>query len=319
MDTILANAVASIQIGVEDFQSSDSRRILSAVRNITAGILLLFKEKLRQMSPEGSDDALIKQKLEPVRGASGQILFRGIGKKTVDVQQIKERFQSLHIEVDWKRVEHMVSLRNDIEHHYSSETESRHRELLAQAFVIVRDFITKELGYAPVELLGDATWAVLLETAEIYNKELAECSAELEKIRWPTEGLERLADHLRCPSCESELLKPLNVDKAKWPLIDFSCCACGQTAAYEDLAEAAVESAFGGEMYLSVKDGGEPPYTDCHECGRETYLLQDDHCAACNASRRFETCAVCHASLGPDEQQFNGLCSYHHSQLMKDD
>ncbi|WP_219018032.1 hypothetical protein [Shewanella algae] len=54
--SLLNNAVESIQIGVEDFESSDARRVLSAVRNISAGILLLYKEKLRRMSPSDNKD-----------------------------------------------------------------------------------------------------------------------------------------------------------------------------------------------------------------------------------------------------------------------
>ena len=37
MDTILKNAVQSLQIGIEDFESADERRVLSSVRNVTAG------------------------------------------------------------------------------------------------------------------------------------------------------------------------------------------------------------------------------------------------------------------------------------------
>lgn len=40
--SILKNAIDSIQVGVEDFQSDDDRRCVSAVRNIGAGILLLY-------------------------------------------------------------------------------------------------------------------------------------------------------------------------------------------------------------------------------------------------------------------------------------
>jgi hypothetical protein len=88
MDTILKNAIASIQLGVEDHKSGDERRSLSAVRNLTAGILLLFKEKLRQLSPAGSDEVLIKERIRPSRDADGSVTFRGEGRKTVDVQAI---------------------------------------------------------------------------------------------------------------------------------------------------------------------------------------------------------------------------------------
>ena len=80
MDTILNNAVQSIQIGVEDYKSSDPRRVLSATRNITAGVLLLFKEKLRQLSPPDSDEVLIKQRIQPEFDANGGVVFIGDGK-----------------------------------------------------------------------------------------------------------------------------------------------------------------------------------------------------------------------------------------------
>src|SRR4051794_21146651 len=95
--SILANAVSSIQIGIEDYKSSDARRALSAVRNITAGVLLLFKEKLRQLSPDGSDEVLIKEKIAPAQTQGGAVRFVGKGKRTVATVEIQERFQSLGI------------------------------------------------------------------------------------------------------------------------------------------------------------------------------------------------------------------------------
>ncbi|WP_029834987.1 hypothetical protein [Vibrio parahaemolyticus] len=96
--SILKNAVDSIAIGLEDFESDDDRRIISSTRNIFAGILLLFKHRLCELSPEGSDEALIKQKVLPAIDATGAVNWIGQGKKTVDVQNIKDRFKSLGIE-----------------------------------------------------------------------------------------------------------------------------------------------------------------------------------------------------------------------------
>lgn len=49
---LLKNAVESIQIGLKDYQDidKDPRRELSSIRNIYAGILLLYKYKLQQHS-----------------------------------------------------------------------------------------------------------------------------------------------------------------------------------------------------------------------------------------------------------------------------
>src|SRR5262245_27857245 len=100
---LLENAVESIRLGVEDFQSGTHARLISAVRNIHAGILLLYKEALRRMSPEGSNEVLVKAKIVPSLDVDGDVLFVGTGKKTADTQQIRERFDALGIETDWKR------------------------------------------------------------------------------------------------------------------------------------------------------------------------------------------------------------------------
>jgi hypothetical protein len=125
MHAVLENAVQSIQLGIEDYQSSDPRRALSAVRNITAGVLLLFKEKLRRLSPPGSEDVLIKQRSRILKATDGSIQVVGTGQRTVDVAQIEERFGDLKISTDWKRVRAMVHVRNDIEHHSTSASETR--------------------------------------------------------------------------------------------------------------------------------------------------------------------------------------------------
>jgi hypothetical protein len=48
--SILQNAIDSIQVGVEDYNLEDDRRNASAIRNIFAGILLLYKERLCELS-----------------------------------------------------------------------------------------------------------------------------------------------------------------------------------------------------------------------------------------------------------------------------
>jgi hypothetical protein len=55
---LLTNAIESIQLGVEDYRAGTRPRLLSAVRNIHAGILLLYKEKLRRLSSTDSNNVL---------------------------------------------------------------------------------------------------------------------------------------------------------------------------------------------------------------------------------------------------------------------
>jgi hypothetical protein len=100
---LLTNAIESIRAGVEDYEQGSHGRLLAAVRSIHAGILLLYKEALRRLSPAGSNEALVKARVLPRRNAQGDVEFVGNGRKTADVQQIRERFAALGIATDWAR------------------------------------------------------------------------------------------------------------------------------------------------------------------------------------------------------------------------
>lgn len=319
METILSNAIASIQLGVEDYLSADTRRSLSAVRNISAGILLLFKERLRELSPPDSDEALIKQNIQPRLSESGSVTFRGDGKKTVDVYQIEARFKSLGVTVEWKRLKGVIDIRNDIEHYYTTAQNSRLKELITDAFVVMHDFITNELRREPVELLGDETWQALLDVATVYSKQQEECLELMSKVNWRSTTLEEVSEHLRCSHCDSDLLKPKNPDEAFIPSLEFQCAFCGLDSSFEDIIESATNDRFFSESYIAMTDGGEQPTAECPECCKETFVVAEGCCIACSATLSHYECAVCHTSLRAEDQHFNGLCGYHRWQAEKDD
>ncbi|WP_335919944.1 hypothetical protein [Shewanella algae] len=309
--SLLNNAVESIQIGVEDFESSDARRVLSAVRNISAGILLLYKEKLRRMSPSGNDEVLIKQNIQPQVDSSGALVFTGFGKKTVDVQKIKERFKSIGVDVDWKLFENINRIRNDIEHYYTSEPESVIKEVIADSFVLIRDFLANHLQEEPLDLLGEECWNVLLQTATVFQKELDACREEMDKVSWESEALEDAYEKIRCGSCGSTLIKPVDPDE---PLesLEFECVSCGEVTTFEGVAEELLNEYFGGEIYEHYTSGGELPLATCPECYKETYVISEDKCALCSGTRTYDSCYRCGATLDTSEQELCGLCGYCH-------
>jgi hypothetical protein len=319
VQTILTNAISSIQIGVEDYQSKDTSRTLSAVRNMVAGILLLFKERLRQLSPTGSDEALIKKIIQPVITGDGSVQFRGKGKRTVDVQEIRERFESLQISVDWRRLQAIIDIRNELEHYLSAVQPPRMRELLADSFVVIRDFIAIELKKAPVEILGKATWDKLLEVSTVYERELQECRSALRAFDWRSAGRTEASEYLRCKHCASELLKPVQTAVQEFSQLTFRCSSCGERCDFDEIITEAVAECWAGASFIAYKDGGDDPIEDCRACGLGTFLVIEDRCLACSESREHRVCAVCYAYLGADEQEFGGLCGYHHNQLHKDD
>ncbi|MFW3341822.1 hypothetical protein, partial [Aliarcobacter butzleri] len=105
--SIYKNALDSILLGLDDYKlalDGDKRRYISSTRNLFAGILLLFKEKLSQLSPDGTDEILIKKKIAPVLDVNGKVVFEAQGDKTVEVQDIQNLFKSLKITTDWTRV-----------------------------------------------------------------------------------------------------------------------------------------------------------------------------------------------------------------------
>ena len=87
-EAIFQNAINAIELGVADYtlSSEDPRRLHSAVRNLFAGILLLFKSKLADLS-KNDDESLLKAKIRPTLQGDA---FRwvGEGSKTVDDVQI---------------------------------------------------------------------------------------------------------------------------------------------------------------------------------------------------------------------------------------
>src|SRR5258708_7143764 len=114
---LLDNAVAAIQMGVADYEAPDEQRVLSALRNLYARVLLLLKEKLVRESPPDSDDSLIYIDLVPTRAGAGIVWKPSRKNRTVDFHQIKERFEGLGLTLDWKRLETLRGLRNAAEHH----------------------------------------------------------------------------------------------------------------------------------------------------------------------------------------------------------
>ncbi len=321
MHTILSNAVASIQLGMEDFESNDPRRALSAVRNFTAGMLLLFKEKLRQLSPTGSDDALIKQKVVPVMDDKGSVTFKGVGTKTVDFQQIKDQFGALGISIDWKAAEAIQRARNDLEHMHATAPSASLRELIANLLPLVRSFITLQLHLEPLSLFGSETWEKILAVAGMYKAERDMCLAAIGEVRWGNQAFAQIGMYLRCKdeACNSELLQPVSPDVSRRFELQFRCGQCGTISEFEDIAEPATSECFFADAYIAMTDGGDQPIDTCMNCLRETYVISEAECVLCHQSHKYQACAMCGEALGAEEQQFKGLCGYHQWQSEKDD
>ena len=315
--SILNNAIDSIILGLEDYESSDHRRLISCARNIFAGILLLFKHKLSILSPEDTDEVLIKQQVLPKKDSTGKILWEGKGKKTVDVNQIKERFESLGIKTHWDRIKKINDFRNDIEHYHSNLSKDAIRDLLSNSFIVIRDFITEELSLDPRNLLGPDSWNILVSVSEVYQKEKEACNDKIDKIDWASESLGEAFKDITCDECGSGLITIKKVEKNREYTV-LICKSCQSEYEYEAIVEEAITKYFSFEKYLSFTDGNTIPVINCPVCGNETYVYSEEQCLFCSES--FEhTCGSCGTEIMPEEIDGSGFCSWCSHMMNKDD
>lgn len=318
--SMVDNAVTSIQLGMEDFHSDDPRRLLSAIRNLYAGLLLLFKCKLQQLSPPGSDEVLLKTEISPIIDPSTQaISWTGKGKKTVDYMEIQRRLTSLGVGgIDWKMLENLQKIRNSTEHYYSLVSPSQMQEAIANALQLIVQFCEPHLGEDPASLLGHDCWHSLVEVEQVYVLQLKACMESLESVDWDFPELVAAVKDVRCPECESQLVRveDASLEPAE---LTFVCTACQESHSYEAVMGPALVESLVGINYVNVKDGGDAVNETCNECGNDTFLVDHGQCAICFAELQHTECAVCGEGLGVAEQDYGGLCGYHHYVASKDD
>lgn len=292
--TILKNAISSIQLGIEDFQqiSDNPKRVYSSIRNLFAGILLLFKHKLVLLSPAENDEVLIKKHILPTFKNSGEIVWSGKGKKTVDVQSIKDRFESLNISVNWKEFEKANDIRNNIEHYFEDSNIDSIRNVISKLFPIMRDFIIEHLNENPQELIGDEYWEYLMTEVQIYIEHKKTCQKSLETLTFFNDTVaDIIINKANCPKCGSENILAIPLYSAA-STTSYICQSCKDELTYEEIIIPAVESYYSTDRHLAITDGGDDPITHCPECYAETYIYEESMCANCGHEAN-HICPLC--------------------------
>lgn len=319
--TILRNAVAAIQVGIEDYQSQDQRRLLSAVRNVVAGILLLAKEHLRRASPLGSNEALVKAQVRFKKVGNDAIHLVGHGRKTVDVHQMKERFKDIGLAFDWSRMEAILSIRNDIEHYYFQGAELRVRDALSDAQVVIHHLVVNVLNESPVDLLGKDCWEALLKERAIAEAEARSCAESIREVQWTTSRAEEIGENPRCPACDSHLLRRAGATTTDQMELKLTCVACGKSSSFSLVLEHTLASEAYSQARLSYLFDVSDALVRCPACHIDTYVIEDRQCAHCGFSPpKDASCLVCGQRLTIDEFDDHGnLCNYHADQAAKDD
>lgn len=331
------NALTSIRLGIEDFErsklaaaeSGDPARALSAVRNLFAGILLLFKYKIAD-SVDSPDDAqqLIFNPPEvlPQADGSGGVEWMPIGKfrkTTIDVATIKKRFEGFGIEVDWPVVDKLQECRNHLEHLHPASTMGEVADFVAALFPVLREFALTQLNEEPADLFGSA-WPVMLAHHEFFTRTMAACRAAWVDAGVPVK-MQPWHAKCQCEECGSPLLRPAQDDLDGGASVEdqdesfrYVCDACG----YSDLIAPLMIKELDNAYFSDPRDGGEAVIEECLECNRDTFLSIEQCCLWCGATLDYKECDACGEPLGQYDQDNGGLCGYHshlYEKAMRDD
>jgi hypothetical protein len=310
MPSLFENAVSSIRMGVEDFRQQDADRDISAVRNFYAGVLLLAKEALIRAAPNADPDVIIAAKLKPVPNANGGLDIEQVGQSTVDFQQIGTRAADFGIPLDAKALKALNQIRNDMEHHFTSESATAIRAAISTAFPVAASLF-RHMDEDPLVLLGDA-WTTMLATKDLYDQELKAARATLDKVRWYSPSI---SGAFKCEHCQQDLVEQVDPDNESQGCVELRCRTCGAEPDLTTAIEEALEELYGAESYIRAKETGEPgPVYTCPCCDHDTLVEGEDVCANCDEPAAYtSTCIRCASNIslqdyldGADE----GLCPY---------
>lgn len=330
------NAVESIRLGIEDYEltQKDTGRILSSIRNMHAGILLLLKEELRCLSPKGSNDVLVKADTEMIfDAASNQIVCKGKIKKngdigkTVGFSEMQERFIAMQCPLSSnliKLIDDIRKERNNIEHWYSSQKKEVLQRLVAQSTLAIQEIFADYLKEDPANVLG-GTWQKMLDVKELHDKLRVDYESNLNKqLKAVSESqwYKTINDNYVCPSCGMDIFE-IDNDHSD---IKFICKGCRHTEKFEDVKRSFprlyvsdIEQQLANKYSLNSKkeDISEKVIT-CPSCGNRTYeydkYAKISECRICGFSYKYTECEYCHEKLESyeleDAEYNNGLCSY---------
>ena len=292
MNSLFENAVASIRMGIEDYQSNVSARALSATRNFHAGLLLLAKEVLVRKVSGVEEEIVIAADYKLIPDGFGGIRFVPKSKRTINLETIGTRYNDFGIAIDQNILRKLEQIRNDIEHRYSSETRARVREAIAQAFPLAAALF-REAGEEPRDIL-EGVWEEMLEVRELYVQELETCRKSFENVKWAHKSL--IDGHRTCPTCQSELVFQDNAENTVQKNISARCSACGDVIDAGVLVEIMATSAL-------RKDSRAAYLRPCKNCGYSAYI-DGWPCFFCS---EIDRCVQCGTELTEDHIYPNDL------------
>ena len=306
MEDLLNNAIKSIELGVEDYKKEDPKRVLSAIRNMHSGVVLLCKKVLWDISPNQiyRDGDTRSSELTI---AHVEIDMR---RPTIGVKVIEDRLKKAGVNIDWDNMHRLTRIRNKVEHLFMDEGSKIAVEALASVVPIVDELLTSHLNRDPAKEFGVGVWETILRNKDVFEKRKKICLESFRKIsNWPPNFIDKCISEMECPKCQSKLILQSDKTNVHYERIALSCMQCRVDSRKSDILELAISNVFFEEWHFVYKDGDEEPVEECQRCHRESWIVRRNHCALCHPDEY--VCDCCGEISNLDNFDVNqNLCKY---------
>lgn len=291
---LYSNAIMSIKIGVEDYEMKSLPRMLSSVRNLHAGILLLAKEILVRRVDGGSSEKVIHSNYKPVLDHKGGVQYRPDSERTINLNQIFHRFQDFNMKIDKKALQSFNKLRNRIEHHSSDRPKDQILEAIAKALPIIQNLL-RIAGEEPSSALGK-TWEAMLKVKEVYVKELESCQETFDKFRLNNKTFREM--EFVCPHCHSHLIRQKQSENIDINALKGDCQSCQTTSFAPKIVGFTLANYFVNDPNYDFLEYIR--LVRCDRCEAETVIFSKGHwkCVMCK-NVRSNACQRCGIRLTP--------------------
>jgi ssDNA-binding Zn-finger/Zn-ribbon topoisomerase 1 len=225
------------------------------------------------MSPPGSQGVLIRV-VRP-KLVSGRLELVAAGSKTIEYPEIKERFGHFGLTLEWKKIERIRAIRNDLEHFYHPGSVANVREALADTATVIRNLLGL-LNLNPVDALGQSCWDLLIQSKQLFDGELNRCRASLAGVVWINDSAKAASPSLSCTACRSPL--PFT---NKQQGLGLECAACGAELDMKSSMHKALTTQYYKDLYEAYTQGGEKPVVRCPSCKHNSVYVDAGECVAC--------------------------------------
>ena len=224
-DSLLANGVQTIEMGVDDYyhtldlidwdetamgritRAGDMRRIGTSIRNIYAGILLVLKSKLAFLSKD-TNYSLLMTKNEPHLNDDGSAVLWGAGKNTVGERDLLTRLSKVGVDLKSGGLRVIGDLRKNYEHYFVGQSPCINalKQSLQMSLFNLYEFMIRYLPKDSIRMFDDSTCSFIIDSQKHMADVLRKRDEGYSEYDWEAENDQEIIERAICDTCGSRIL-----------------------------------------------------------------------------------------------------------------